>query len=129
MVMVTAVRHHDLHCPLAATVLTVVLQIIAGWARLTNLMRFVSRTVITGFVNALAMLILLAQPPELIGMPNMVYLLVAIGLGIIYLLPLSHTANPPLPCAPQHARLDCAPRERCGCSVAPPHGPQFMTPP
>jgi SulP family sulfate permease len=50
-------------------------------------MRFVSRSVITGFVNALAILIFLAQVPELTGVSSMVYVMVAAGLGIIYLLP------------------------------------------
>ncbi len=88
LVMVDLVKDHGLQYLLAATLLTGLLQILAGWARLAQLMRFVSRSVITGFVNALAILIFMAQLPELIGVPAMVYLLVAIGLGIIYLLPL-----------------------------------------
>lgn len=87
LVMVTLVRDHGLQYLLAATVLTGILQIIAGWVRLGTLMRFVSRSVITGFVNALAILIFLAQVPELTGVSSMVYVMVAAGLGIIYLLP------------------------------------------
>lgn len=94
LVMVDLVRDHGLQYLLAATLLTGLLQIVAGWARLAQLMRFVSRSVITGFVNALAILIFMAQLPELIGVPAMVYLLVAIGLGIIYLLPLLTRAIP-----------------------------------
>src|SRR3546814_15767691 len=52
-------------------------------------MRFVSRSVVVGFVNALAILIFLAQLPELIGMPSTVYAVCAAGLAIIYLLPLA----------------------------------------
>jgi hypothetical protein len=67
VVMVTLVKEHGLQYLLAASVLTGVLQIVAGWLNLGSLMRFVSRSVITGFVNALAILIFMAQLPELIG--------------------------------------------------------------
>ncbi|MDH5823358.1 SulP family inorganic anion transporter [Luteimonas sp. RD2P54] len=87
LLMVTLVREHGLQYLLAATVLTGILQIVAGYLRLADLMRFVSRSVITGFVNALAILIFMAQIPELIAVPWMVYPMVAIGLGIIYGLP------------------------------------------
>ena len=52
---------------LAATILAGVIQIVAGWLRIGYVMRFVSRSVMTGFVNALAILIFMAQLPELIG--------------------------------------------------------------
>jgi sulfate permease, SulP family len=87
LVMVTLVRDHGLQYLLAATVLTGVLQIGAGLLRLGVLIRFVSRSVMTGFVNALAILIFLAQLPELIGVTPMTYVMVAVGLAIIYLLP------------------------------------------
>jgi len=99
LVMVTLVKEHGLQYLLAATVLTGLLQILAGWLRLGLLMRFVSRSVITGFVNALAILIFLAQLPELIGVPGTVYVMVAAGLAIIYLLPRVTKAVPsPLVC-------------------------------
>jgi SulP family sulfate permease len=67
--------------------------------RLGNLMRFVSRSVITGFVNALAILIFLAQMPEVIGQGTTVYLMTAAGLGIIYGFPYLTKAVPsPLVC-------------------------------
>ena len=94
LVMVTLVKEHGLQYLLAATVLTGVLQIIAGALRLGALMRFVSRSVITGFVNALAILIFMAQLPELTGMPWTVYAMTAGGLAIIYLLPRLTTAIP-----------------------------------
>jgi len=87
LLMVTLVRDHGLQYLLAATVLTGVLQILAGYLRLAELMRFVSRSVITGFVNALAILIFIAQVPELVGVPWMVYPMVLGGLAIIYGLP------------------------------------------
>jgi SulP family sulfate permease len=94
LVMVTLVKDHGLQYLLAATLLTGVLQIGAGWLRLGVLMRFVSRSVITGFVNALAILIFMAQLPELIGMGWPVYAMVAAGLGIIYLFPYVTRAVP-----------------------------------
>ena len=87
LVMVTLVKEHGLQYLLAATVLTGVLQMLAGAFRLSSLMRFVSRSVITGFVNALAILIFMAQLPELIGVPWTVYAMTAAGLAIIYLFP------------------------------------------
>lgn len=87
LLMVTLVREHGLQYLLAATVLTGVLQIIAGYLKLGALMRFVSRSVVTGFVNALAILIFLAQMPELINRGWLTYAMVAAGLAIIYLLP------------------------------------------
>ena len=99
LVMVTLVQEHGLQYLLAATLLTGVLQIGAGLLRLGSLMRFVSRSVITGFVNALAILIFMAQLPELIGASWVVYVMVAAGLGIIYLLPYVTRAIPsPLVC-------------------------------
>ncbi|WP_206171476.1 SulP family inorganic anion transporter [Thiorhodococcus mannitoliphagus] len=94
LLMVTLVKDHGLEYLLAATVLTGVLQILAGMLRLGALMRFVSRSVITGFVNALAILIFMAQLPELIGATWEVYAMVAAGLAIIYLFPYVTKAVP-----------------------------------
>ncbi|MBB5944528.1 SulP family inorganic anion transporter [Xanthomonas sp. 3307] len=87
LLMIGLVKQHGLPYLLAATLLTGVLQILAGLFKLGALMRFVSRSVITGFVNALAILIFMAQLPELIGVPVPVYPLVALGLLLIYGLP------------------------------------------
>lgn len=87
LLMVTLVKDHGLQYLLAATLLTGVLQVIAGWLRIGDIMRFVSRSVITGFVNALAILIFMAQLPEFKGAGVTVYALVAAGLAIIYILP------------------------------------------
>ena len=94
LLMVTLVKEHGLEYLFAATILTGILQIIAGWVRLGELMRFVSRSVVTGFVNALAILIFMAQLPELIDVPYAVYGMAAAGLGIIYGLPLITRAVP-----------------------------------
>ncbi|ASQ45937.1 SulP family inorganic anion transporter [Legionella clemsonensis] len=87
LLMVTLVKSSGLQYLLAATLLTGLLQIIFGYLRLGNLMRFVSRSVMTGFVNALAILIFLAQLPELTHVSWHVYAMTVSGLGIIYLFP------------------------------------------
>lgn len=94
VLMVTLVRDHGLEYLLAATVLAGLIQIAAGIAKLGYVMRFVSKSVMTGFVNALAILIFMAQLPELIGVPWLTYVMVAAGLAIIYLFPLITTAIP-----------------------------------
>lgn len=99
LVIVSLVKNHGVAYVLAAGVLAGVLQIGAGFLRLGGLMRFVSRSVITGFVNALAILIFLAQLPQLQNVPPYVYLMVAGGLAIIYLLPrLTKVVPSPLVC-------------------------------
>lgn len=89
VLMVSLVRDHGLQYLLAATVLAGLLQICMGLLRLGVVMRFVSKSVMTGFVNALAILIFLAQLPELdpriVSWPT--YALVAGGLAVIYLFP------------------------------------------
>ena len=94
LVMVTLMKDHGLQYLLAATLLTGVLQIVAGAFRLGELMRFVSRSVITGFVNALAILIFMAQLPELTDVGWQVYAMTAAGLGIIYVFPYVTKAVP-----------------------------------
>ena len=98
LVIASLVKDHGLQYLLAATVLTGVLQVIAGWLHLGQLMRFVSRSVVTGFVNALAILIFMAQLPELnpatVGVTWHVYAMTAVGLVIIYGLPYLTKAVP-----------------------------------
>lgn len=87
VLMGSLVRDHGLQYLLAATILAGLIQIAAGWLRIGYVMRFVSRSVLTGFVNALAILIFMAQLPELIGVTWETYALIAAGLAIIYLFP------------------------------------------
>ena len=89
VLMVTLVRDHGLQYLLAATVLAGLIQIGAGLLRLGFVMRYVSKSVMTGFVNALAILIFMAQLPELdpAKVTWLTYALVAAGLAIIYLFP------------------------------------------
>jgi len=99
LLMITLVKEHGLEYLLAATVLTGVLQILCGWLKLGEYLKFVSRSVMTGFVNALAILIFLAQLPEFEGTGWEMYAMVAGGLAIIYLFPrLTKTVPSPLVC-------------------------------
>lgn len=88
------VKNHGVEYILAAGILAGILQIGAGYLKLGALMRFVSRSVVTGFVNALAILIFLTQLPHLHDAPLSVYALTAGGLAILYLLPRLTTAVP-----------------------------------
>ncbi len=96
VLMVTLVRDHGLQYLLAATVLTGLIQIAMGLFKLGFVMRYVSKSVMTGFVNALAILIFLAQLPELDPgrVTWLTYALVAAGLAIIYLFPYLTKAVP-----------------------------------
>lgn len=87
LLMVNLVKQYGVEYLFAASILTGVLQIFAGYLRLEKLMSFVSQSVVTGFVNALAILIFMAQLPELTNVTWHVYALTAAGLGIIYLFP------------------------------------------
>ena len=96
VLIVPLVRDHGVEYLFAATILMGIFQGLAALLRLDLLMRFVSRSVITGFVNALAILIFMAQLPQLTGeaMTLTTYAMVAAGLAIIYGLPRLTTAVP-----------------------------------
>ena len=94
LLVVDLVKDHGLEYLLAATILTGLIQIVAGLVGLARVMRFVSNSVMTGFVNALAILIFMAQLPELTGVPWITYPMVAVGLVIIYGLPRLTTVVP-----------------------------------
>lgn len=87
LLMITLVKEHGLDYLFAATILTGMIQILAGYLKLAKVMRFVSKSVVIGFVNALAILIFMAQMPELIHVHWHVYALLTLGLVIIYLFP------------------------------------------
>ncbi|ASE41199.1 SulP family inorganic anion transporter [Brevundimonas vesicularis] len=84
LLMVTLVRDHGLEYLFAASLLCGVFQIVIGLLKLGRYIKFVSRSVMTGFVNSLAILIFLAQMPELIGQGWITYALVAAALVVIY---------------------------------------------
>jgi SulP family sulfate permease len=87
LLMVTLVKDHGLQYLLVATIFAGVMQIVAGYLNLHKFMSFISKSVMTGFLNALAILIFMAQLPELTNVSWHVYALTTAGLGIIYLFP------------------------------------------
>jgi SulP family sulfate permease len=87
LVLVQLVRDHGVEYMFAATVLTGVFQILFGLLGVHRLMRFVPRTVMVGFVNALAILLFAAQIPHITKGGWPVIALAVLGLAIIYLLP------------------------------------------
>ena len=84
LLMVDLVKDHGLEYLFAATILTGIIQVIFGILKLGRLMQFVGQPVMTGFVNALAILIFMAQLPELQNVTGATYVMAAVGLGIIY---------------------------------------------
>ena len=94
LVAAPLVHAHGLPYLLAAGLLAALMQVAFGALRLGVLMRFVSKSVRTGFVNALAILIFSAQVPQVLGGGWMTYAVLAAGLAIIYLVPRITTAVP-----------------------------------
>lgn len=87
LVIVGLVAEHGVEYLLAATVLAGLIQVALGLLKVPRLMRFVPRSVMTGFVNALAILIFLAQVPYIGAGGGLGLLLIAAGLLVIYTLP------------------------------------------
>uniref|UniRef100_UPI0038B3C23A SulP family inorganic anion transporter n=1 Tax=Microlunatus kandeliicorticis TaxID=1759536 RepID=UPI0038B3C23A len=87
LVVAPLVRAHGLDYLVATVLLAGLIQVVFGLLGVARLMRFVPRSVMVGFVNALAILIFVAQVPNLIGVPWAVYPLVALALAVIVLLP------------------------------------------
>lgn len=87
LLMVTLVKDHGIEYLFAASILAGVLQFVMGMLKLGRFITFVPHSVMTGFVNALAILIFLAQLPHFAGQGWMMYALVALTLLIIYGLP------------------------------------------
>ncbi|WP_100406053.1 SulP family inorganic anion transporter [Bacillus solitudinis] len=94
LLMITLIADHGLQYLLAATVLTGILQILFGVFKLSVVMKFVPRSVMVGFVNALAILIFTSQLQHFVGETWIMYALVALTLAIIYLFPKITTAVP-----------------------------------
>ncbi|SFE79297.1 SulP family inorganic anion transporter [Alteribacillus iranensis] len=94
LLMVTLVAEHGLEYLLAATILTGIIQIVIGFSKLSVLMKFIPRSVMVGFVNALAILIFMAQIEHFQGESWIMYALVALTLFIIYLFPKVSKAVP-----------------------------------
>lgn len=94
LVIAPLVRSHGLDYLVAAVILAGLLQIILGLSGVAKLLRFIPRSVMVGFVNALAILVFLSQVPELIGVPWLVYPLTVLGLLIVFGLPKLTAAVP-----------------------------------
>lgn len=87
LLMVNLVAEYGLQYLLAATILTGIIQVIFGVCKLAKAMKFVPHSVMIGFVNALAILIFVAQIQHFIGETWIMYVLVGLTLAIIYLFP------------------------------------------
>ncbi|WP_280461146.1 SulP family inorganic anion transporter [Nocardia carnea] len=94
LVVAPVAKEYGLDYLIATVLLAGVIQVVLSVAGVAKLMRFVPRSVMVGFVNALAILIFMAQVPHLLGVPWMVYPMVAVGLLIIVLLPKLSTVVP-----------------------------------
>jgi SulP family sulfate permease len=94
LVIAPLVKSHGVDYFIAAVILAGIFQIILGLSGVAKLMRFIPRSVMVGFVNALAILIFMSQVPELIGVPWLVYPLVALALVIVFGLPKLTNAVP-----------------------------------
>ncbi|WIY61917.1 SulP family inorganic anion transporter [Bacillus arachidis] len=94
LLMITIVKDYGLQYLFATTILTGVVQIIFGVLKLSSFMKFVPRSVMSGFVNSLGILVFTAQLPHFQGTNWQMYALVALGLAIIYLFPRITTAVP-----------------------------------
>lgn len=94
LLMVTLVKYHGLEYLLAASILTGLIQIMMGVFRLGRFITFVPQSVITGFVNALGILLFVAQLPHLRDANWVAYVMVLCTLAIIYILPRFTTAIP-----------------------------------
>ncbi|WP_218221740.1 SulP family inorganic anion transporter [Nesterenkonia sp. Act20] len=95
LVIAPLVESHGVDYFIAAVILAGVFQVIMGVIGVAKVMRFIPRSVMVGFVNALAILIFTSQFPDLIGVPWLVYPLVALGLVVIFLLPRITSIVPP----------------------------------
>lgn len=94
LLMVPLVKEHGLNYLLAATILTGVIQLLFGIFKIAKVMKFIPRAVMIGFVNALAILIFMAQVPHFIGSSTMTYVFVTVTLLIVYIVPRFFKAIP-----------------------------------
>ena len=94
LVVAPVVRDHGVDYLIVTVIAAGVLQILLAFAGVAKMMRFIPQSVMTGFVNALAILIFSAQIPHLVGVPWLVYPMVAAGLALMILLPRITTVIP-----------------------------------
>ncbi|MGB2968610.1 MAG: SulP family inorganic anion transporter [Candidatus Nanopelagicales bacterium] len=94
LVVAPLAREYGVQYLFAAVILGGIFQVILAAGGIAKLMRFIPRSVMIGFVNALAILIALAQLPSLIDVPWLVYPMVLVGIAMIVVLPRLTTAVP-----------------------------------
>lgn len=94
LVVAPIARQYGLDMLIATVMLCGLIQVCLGLAGVAKLMRFIPRSVMIGFVNALAILIFLAQVPHMVDVPFLVYPLIVVGIVIMVLLPRLTTAVP-----------------------------------
>ena len=94
LLMVPLVKEYGLNYLFAATILTGIIQIFFGVFKIARVMKFIPRAVMIGFVNALAIMIFMAQVPHFLGISNMTYVFVAVTLVILYVVPRFFKAIP-----------------------------------
>ncbi len=87
LVIAPVARTYGMDYLIATVLLGGVIQVVLGVAGVARLMRFIPRSVMVGFVNALAILIFLAQVPHLVGVPWLVYPMIATGIAVMVGLP------------------------------------------
>ncbi len=87
LVIAPVVRTYGMDYLIATVILGGVFQVVLGLSGAARLMRFIPRSVMVGFVNSLAILIFLAQVPHLVGVPWLVYPMIAVGIAVIVALP------------------------------------------
>ena len=94
LVIAPVARDYGLDYLIATVILGGILQVVLGVVGVARLMRFIPRSVMVGFVNALAILILLAQVPHMVDVPWVVYPLIAVGIAVMVGLPRVSQAVP-----------------------------------
>ncbi|GAB2882005.1 SulP family inorganic anion transporter [Nocardioides pacificus] len=87
LVIAPVVSEHGVDYLIATVILAGVIQILMGLAGVARMMRFIPRSVMVGFVNALAILIFVAQVPHMVDVPALVYPMIAVGIVVMVLLP------------------------------------------
>lgn len=94
LVVAPVVRQYGMDYFIATVILAGILQVALGVLGVAKMMRFIPRSVMVGFVNALAILIFLAQVPHMVRVPWIVYPLIVVGIAIMVLLPRLTSAVP-----------------------------------
>lgn len=87
LVIMPLMKDYGLNYLLATTILTGIIQIVFGILKIAKLLRFIPNAVMIGFVNALAILMFMAQVPQVLGDGMITYIFVAVTLFIVYVVP------------------------------------------